>query len=149
MPEVVKVSTVETNEKLMDAVEGYFKKGRYAEITQAIGMHSILMEPERMIEDQARLYRSVLNMIKDRLAGALGRQYAAWYADFPKILDGIVTSGQNITDKRSADVLASHRAAFGLFKSVDEFYNWALYDRRLTLDQIVKYLGKTAEVQGK
>jgi len=30
---------------------------------------------------------------------------------------------------------------------VDEFFFWALDDRRLTLDQIVKYIEKTAEMQ--
>ncbi len=149
MPEVVKVSAVETSERLMTAIEGYFKKGHYSDITRAIGLHSTLIEPGHMIEDQARLYRSVLNLIKDRIAGVLGRQYASWYADFPKILDGLVADGQIITDTRAADVLVSRRAAFGPFKSVDDFYTWALYDRRLPLDQIVKYLEKTAGVQVK
>jgi hypothetical protein len=145
MPEVVKVSTVETDQKLLSAIQNYFQKGQYNEITQAIGMHSILFQSEHMLEDQEAMYRSVLSMIKNRIAGKLGKQYAAWYREFPKILDRIVSGGQIVTDKSSTEVIASHRAAFGAFASVDHFFFWALDDRRLTLDQIVKYLEKTTE----
>lgn len=146
MPEVVKVSTVESSQNLMAAIGEYFKKGRYAEITQAIGMHSILIDPQHTMEDQARLYRSVLNMTKNKIAGNLGKKYSSWYAEFPKIMDKFVSGGQVVTDKASSDVLASYRTAYGPFKSVDDFFFWALDDRRLTLDQIVKYIEKTAEL---
>jgi hypothetical protein len=145
MPEVVKVSNIESSQKLAATIDEYFKKGRYAEITQAIGMHSLLIDSEHTIEDQARLYRSVLNMIKKRIAGNLDKGYAAWYADFPKIMDQLVTGGQIVTDKASAEVISSHCAAYGPFKSVDDFFFWALDDRRLTLDQIVTYIEKTAQ----
>jgi hypothetical protein len=149
MPEIVRVGAVESNEKILAAIEDYFKRGRYAEITQAIGMHAILIDPEHSIEDQNRLYRKILSMLKDRIAAALGRQYAAWYADFPHILDRII-SGQNmVTDKGSAEVLASHRASHGAFRSADDFFFWALDDRRLTLEQIVKYFDKCVEAHGK
>lgn len=149
MSEVVRVSSVESSQTLLAAIEDYFKKGRYAEITQAIGMHSILIDRNHTIEDQHRLYRSVLTLLKNRIASTLGRQYAAWYSDFPKTLDGIVSAGQIVTDKISAEVLASHRAAYGPFKSADDFYFWALDDRRLTLEQIVKYFDKSVEVYGR
>lgn len=149
MPEVVRVSTVESSQKLLAAIEDFFKRGRYAEITQAIGMHSILIDSNHTIEDQKRLYRTVLTMIKDKIAGGLGRDYAAWYSDFPRTLDGIVSSGQVVTDKGSAEMLASYRAAHGAFRSADDFFFWALDDRRMSLEQIVKYFDKCVEVYGK
>lgn len=149
MPEVVKVSSVESSQKLMAAIEDYFKKGRYAEITQVIGMHSVLIDPQHMLADQKNLYRSVLNMIKDRISGNLGKKYSAWYSDFPRIMDRIVTAGQIITDKACEEVLASHRAAYGPFKSADDFFFWGLHDRKLSLDQIVKYLERTAELHAR
>jgi hypothetical protein len=146
MPEVVKVSSIETNQELMSSVEQYFKKGRYTEITQAIGLHSILIDPQYTRKDQDRLYRSVLNMIKNEIADNLGKKYAGWYSDFPKVMDEIVTGEQIVTDKVSSEMLSSHRAAYGPFKSADDFFFWALDDRRLTLDQVVKYFKKTAEL---
>jgi hypothetical protein len=112
-------------------------------------MHSIIIDSEHTIEDQNRLYRSVLNMLKDRIAASLGRQYAAWYAEFPKILDEIIGSGKVTTDKASVEVLASHRASHGAFRSADDFFFWALDDRRLTLEQIVKYFDACVEAYGK
>jgi len=149
MPEVVKVSTVETRQKLMATIEEYFKRGRYAEITQTIGIHSLLIESEHTIEDQAKLYRSVLNMIKAKLLEQLGRKYEGWYADFPQLMDKIVASGQIVTDKAASEMLASQRASYGRFLSVDEFYRWALDDRRLTLEQIVTYVNKTVDMYGR
>lgn len=145
MPEVVKVSTVESSQNLMSALEGYFKKGRYAEIAQLIGMHSILIDPQHSMRDQAKLYRSVLTMIKNKTSGQLGKNYGAWYAEFPAIMDSLVTGRQVVTDTLSVELLASHRAAVGPFKSLDDFFFWALDDRKLSLDQIVKYIEKTAE----
>lgn len=146
MPEGVRVSTVESGQKLMAAIKNYFKKERYAEITQVIGMHSVLINPSRMREDQNVLFRSVLTMIKNRISGSLGGNYAAWYASFPKIMDEVIGGKQIITDAGSADILASYRAAGGSFKSVDSFLFWALNDRKLGLDQIVTYIEKTAEL---
>jgi hypothetical protein len=145
MTEVVKVSTIESGQKLLATIEEYFKKGQYAEITQAIGLHSILIDPIHANEDQKRLYRTVLDMIKNRIAAKLAKQYSAWYSGFPAIMDRIVNGAQIVTDNAAAEVLASRRAAFGPFKSVDDFYFWALDDRRLSLDEIVKYLEKTSE----
>jgi hypothetical protein len=149
MAEVVKVSTVESNQKLMSAVEDYFKKRRYAEITQAIGMHSILIDPQHTREDQKQLYRSVLDMIKNRISGNLGNKYSAWYAAFPEIMDQIVAERQIVTDNSSTDMLSSHRAAFGPFKSVNDFFFWGLHDRRLSLDQIIRYIEKTTELRNR
>jgi hypothetical protein len=143
MPEVVQVSSVEHIQGLMAAIGDYFKRGRYAEITQAIGMHSILIDPEHTMRDQARLYHAVLDMIKDKVKTGLGKHYSAWYVNFPKIMDELVSSGVDVTDHAAVAVLASRRSAFGPFKSLDDFFSWSLDDRKLTLDQIVKYIEQT------
>ncbi len=144
MSELVTVSSVENREKLKSNLEDFFKRERYAEITEAVGMHSVLINPQNMISDQASLYHFVLDMIKDRIRRTKGKSYSAWYAEFPKSMDQLVTGNQVITDKTAAESLASHRAAYGLFKSLDDFFIWALDDRRLPLAQIVKYIERTA-----
>ena len=45
MPEVVMVSSVENMDKLKTKIGELFKNEKYSEITQAIGMHSILIDP--------------------------------------------------------------------------------------------------------
>jgi hypothetical protein len=142
--EVVKVSDVEDREKLKTYLAEHFKQGRYSEMTQAIGMHSLLIDPQHTMGDQAGLYHFVLDLIKDRIKKARGKSYSAWYAAFPATMDQLVSVNQVVTDQAAADVLASHRAAYGRFKSVDDFFFWALDERRLPLDQIVKYIEKTA-----
>jgi hypothetical protein len=144
MSELVMVSSVEKMENLKTYLEELFKKQRYSEMTQAIGMHSILIDPQHSMNDQASLYHYVLNMIKNRINTSKGKSYGSWYASFPKILDQFITTNQIVTDKRAADTLASHQAAYGPFKSVDDFFFWALDDRRLPLDQIVKYIEQSA-----
>ncbi len=144
MSELVMVSSVEKMENLKTYLGELFKQQRYSEMTQAIGMHSILIDPQHTMKDQAGLYRHVLNMIKNRISTLKGKSYGSWYAGFPKILDQFVTTNQIVTDKRAADTLSSHRAAYGPFKSVDDFFFWALDDRRLPLDQIVKYIEQSA-----
>jgi len=144
MSELVMVSDVERIEKLKTYLEELFKHQRYSEMTQAIGMHSILIDPQHTMTDQADLYHAVLNMIKDSISKAKGNNYSAWYVSFPNRLDGIVTGNRIITDNTAADALASHRAAYGPFKSLDDFFFWALDDRRLPLGQIVKYIEQTA-----
>lgn len=146
MPEVVQVSSVEKLETLKTKIEEFFNKGKYAEITQAIGLHSVLIEPVRMMSDQAGLYRFVLNMIKDRVGRTKGKLYETWFAEFPRLLDELIASKQPLTDAASVNVLSSYREAQGRFNSVDDFFFWALNDRKLTLDQIVKYIEKTAEM---
>lgn len=146
MPELVTVSSIDTMEKLKAKLEEFFNKGQYAEITQAIGMYSILIDPQHTISDQAQLYRMVLNMIKDRIRERKTKSYAAWYAHFPKLMDDIVASGQIVTDTMSSTVISDHYAAYGSFKSLEDFFLWALDDRRLSLDQIVKYIEKAAEI---
>jgi hypothetical protein len=146
MTVLVQVSSVETIEKLKASIAELFKKAQYEEITQAIGLHSILFDPMHMIRDQAGLYRDVLGLLKDRIGKSKGKSYGAWYAQFPKILDELAVSKQVVTDVRSIDVIASHRDAYGSFKSVDDFFVWALDDRKLPLDQIVRYIEKTAEM---
>jgi hypothetical protein len=145
MAETVRVSDVENKEKLKPYLEELFKKGQYSEMTQAIGMHSLLIDPQHTLSDQADLYHFVLNLIKGRIRNSKGKGYAAWYADFPKVMDQLVSENQIVTDKAAADVLASERAGFGPFKSLDDFFFWALDDRRLPLDQIVKYVETTAK----
>jgi hypothetical protein len=144
MADLVRVSDIEKKEKLRSYLEELFKKGKYAEITQAIGMYSILIDPEHTISDQSGLYHFVLDMIKERVRTTKGKGYAAWYTGFPKILDQIVAANQIVTDKAAAEVLASQRAALGPFKSLDDFFFWVLDDRRLPLEQIVKYIEQTA-----
>jgi hypothetical protein len=109
-------------------------------------MHSILIDPQHMMNDQDGMYHYVLNMLKDRIGKARGKSYATWYEDFPKIMDELVSANKIVTDAAAADVLASHRAAFGPFKSLDDFFFWALDDRRLPLGQIVQYIEGTAGI---
>ncbi len=149
MPEMVTVSDVEKVEKLKGYLEDLFRRGRYSDIARAVGMHSILIDPQHTISDQAQLYRSVLEMIKNKVNATLGKNYSPWLAAFPKIMAELAVSKQAVTDAMSAEIIASHHAAYGPFKSVDAFFFWALEDRRLTLDQIVKYIEKTAQMYGK
>ncbi len=143
MPEVVKVSTVENSQDIEARLEEYFKTGRYAEITQAIGIYSILIDPSHTLNDQSRLYHSVLRMIKEKLQTSLGKHYSAWYVNFPKLMNEMIASGTEIKDRIAVTILASHHDAFGPFKSLDDFFFWSLDDRRLTLEQIVQYIEKT------
>ncbi len=145
MPEIVKVSTVENSLKLMGVIEEYFKNNRFAEITQAIGIHSVLIDPQRAISNQATSYRAVLNMLKNRISVKLGKKYGEWYAEFPKIMDQLVSAGQNPVDQSVKSMLSSHFNGFSSFKSVDGFFFWSLEDRRLPLDQIVKLIEKTTQ----
>ncbi len=148
MPEVVMVSNVENMDKLKTKIGELFKNGRYPEITQSIGLHSLLIDPQHTLSDQAGLYRFVLNMLKDRISGRTGKSYGTWYEQFPKLLDKLISSKEIVTNAATLDVLSSHREAYGTFKSADDFFFWALDDRRLTLEQIVKYIEKTAEMRG-
>jgi hypothetical protein len=143
MPELVMVSSVEKMEKLKVYLGELFLKGRYAEITQAIGMHSLLINPQYTMRDQAGLYRQILNMLKERISKAKGKQYAEWYVGFPKQLDKLIAANRIVVDQVASDVLASHSAGYGPFKSVEDFFSWALDDRRLELAQIVKYIEAT------
>lgn len=85
MSELVTVSSVENKEKLKSNLEDLFKRERYSEIGEAIGMHSILIDPQNTIADQANLYHFILNMIKNRIRTAKGKGYSAWYTGFPKL----------------------------------------------------------------
>ena len=144
MPELVLVSSIEKKEQLKALLEERFGQGRYSEMGQAIGMHSILIDPEHTIRDQEELYHFVLKLIKDRIAKAKGKNYGAWYTGFPKLLDQLLTSKQIVVNAAALEVIESHRAAFGTFTSLDHFFSWALDDRRLTLAEIIKYIEKTA-----
>ncbi len=146
MSELVVVSSVENMEKLKSTLEQLFTQKRYSEVTQAVGLHSILFDPLHMINDQSDLYRFVLKMLKDRIAKGRGKSYATWYEDFPKIMDQLVSANKIVTDAAAADILASRRAAFGPFDSLDDFFFWALEDRRLPLAQIVQYIESTAGI---
>ena len=146
MPAFVQVSSIEKLDRLKANLEDLFRKDRYDEIMLSIGLHSILIDPLHTIVDQARLYRSVLNMLKDRISRSKGKQYGVWYAQFPALLLDLVNKKQIVTDAASQETIASHCAAFGAFHSVDDFFVWALDDRRLTLDQIVKYITRTTEM---
>lgn len=149
MQEVVRVSNVEQTEKLKAYLDESFKKARYTEITQAIGLHSLFIDPQHTMKDQSNLYHGVLQMIKDRISKNKGKSYGAWYASFPALLEKLSSSNQVVTGKAAMDVISSHQAGYGAFKSVDDFFFWALDDRRLPLDQIVKYIEKTADMGGK
>ncbi len=146
MPEVVKVSTVENSQDLLARIEEYFKTGRYAEITQAIGIYSVLIDPSHTLNDQSRLYRTVLRLIKERMQVKLGKRYAEWYVNFPKLLDNMISSDNGIMGKTAASMMASHRSAFGPFKTLDDFFFWSLDDRRLTLEQNVQYIDNTETI---
>ena len=142
MQEVVNVSSIENLDQLKSYIDAHFAKNKYTEITQAIGIHSILINSEHTITDQSRLYRQVLNLLKDRIKSNLGKSYAAWYAAFPKHANE--ASKLAGADKTAADAIDSRLHAYGPFKSVDDFFFWALDDRRLTLDHIVSMIEKTA-----
>ena len=142
MQEVVNVSSVEKLDELKTYIEQHFAQAKYAEITQAIGIYSLLIDSEHTLGDQAKLYRLVLNLLKDRIKGTLGKKYATWYEQFPK--RAADASKLANTDASAVDVIASRLSAYGPFKSVDDFFFWALDDRRLNLGQIVHMIEKTA-----
>lgn len=144
MPETVFVSQVESLEAVKANITELFRKGAYDEIGRMIGLFSILTDAPHTIADQARLYRLVLDMIKSRLRKDLGNGYAIWLEAFPRLLADLVSGKQLVTDAASIDVISSHQDGHGPFRSLDEFYFWALDDRRLTLGQIVKYIERTA-----
>jgi hypothetical protein len=146
MTDLVTVSSVERSEDLKTNINTLFEQGKYGEIIQSIGMHSILIDPEHMIADQDHLYHLVLNLLKKRISGQTPKAYSSWLIAFPSLLGRVVAQGETVTDDAARSALASRHAAFGLFSSLDEFYFWALDDRRLTLDQIVRYLTRTLEL---
>ncbi len=142
MQEVVNVSRVENADQLRTYIDERFAQNKYYEITQAIGIYSLLIDSEHTLGDQNRSYRQVLNLLKDRIKTKLGKDYAAWYATFPKLMnEASKPAGQ---DKNAEDVIDSRLHGYGPFKSVDDFFFWALDDRRLTLDRIVGMIEKTA-----
>ena len=147
MPQLVTFSSVEKLEELKTYVNDLFAKEQYAEITQAIGMHSILIDPEHTISDQDHLYRMVLNLLKKRIMNEHGTLYSSWLLAFPSLLVRVVQENIAVADAAAHSALASRHAAFGPFTSLDEFYLWALDDRRLSLDQIVAFVKKTLELQ--
>ncbi len=145
MPELVAVSRVEKLESLKTYINEQFEKGRYIEISQAIGMHSILIDPEHMIEDQAGLYRLVLNLLKNKISRQHPKAYSSWLTAFPALLARFADNKIIVTDAAAQSALAARHAAFGRFTSVDEFFFWALDDRRLPLDQIMLYIQRTVQ----
>ena len=147
MPELVTVSSVEKLESLRTTINKLFELGKFAEIIQSIGMHSILMEPEHMIGDQDSLYHLVLNLVKKKIHRQDPKRYSSWLIAFPALLSRIVDEGQVIADDAAQSALVSRLASFGPFTSLDEFYFWALDDRRLPLDQIIRYIERTLEMQ--
>jgi len=147
MPELVTVSSCEKLESLRTTINELFENGKYAEIIQSIGMHSILMEPEHMIGDQESLYHLVLNLKKKKVQREDPKQYSSWLLSFPALLSRIVNEGQILSDDAGQSALVSRLASFGPFTSLDEFYFWALEDRRLPLDQIIRYIDRTIEMR--
>ena len=103
--EVVQVSYIEKMDKLKNYLEEEFRKSRYSEITQAIGMHSLIIDPQHTMEDQTSLYHVVLNMLKERISGSKGKNYGAWYSAFPALMDKLTTSQQVVTDQASLDII--------------------------------------------
>ena len=51
---------------------------------------------------------------------------------FPDVMDGIVTTKQVIADQLSVEMIASHRAAIRALQIPDDFFFWALDDRKLS-----------------
>lgn len=147
MPELVTVSSIEHHNDLMSYIQGLFEKGLYDEVMHAIGIHSILLKPQQTMIEQNRLYSFVLELIKKKIASRGQNAYSSWLASFPKIMASIAESREVVADEAAADALASRHMAFGHFKSLDEFYFWALDDRRLNLSQIMKYIEKTLSKQ--
>jgi hypothetical protein len=146
MPQLVTVSNIENLENLKTYINELFEKGRYAEISQAIGMHSILIDPEHMISAQDQLYHLVLNLLKKRIIREQGTLYSSWLIAFPALLARLVQEGRTGMDAAGQSALASRHAAFGPFTALDEFFSWALDDRRLPLEQIMACIGKTIEL---
>jgi len=111
MQEVVQVSNVEKTEKLKMYLEESFKNARYPEITQAIGLHSIFIDPQHTMKDQSNLYHGILQMIKDRISKSKGKSYGAWYANFPTLMGKLASTNQGVTDKglwRSSHLTRRH-----------------------------------------
>lgn len=146
MSQLVTVSSVEKLEELRTYINDLFAKDRFAEITQAIGMHSILFDPEHMISDQDQLYHLVLNLMKKRIISEHGALYSSWLIAFPSLIARMAQENMIVTDGAAQSALASRHAAFGPFSSLDEFYFWALDDRRLPLEQIMVYIRKSIEM---
>ncbi|HWR72443.1 MAG TPA: hypothetical protein VN604_04700 [Nitrospirota bacterium] len=145
MPETVFASQAASLDAVKTNIADCFRKGKYEEISRLIGMHSIMTDPQHTIQDQSQLYRFLLDLIKDRIRTNRGKDFSAWLTSFPKLLAELVASKQVVTDEPSLMVIESHHDGFGPFRSLDEFYFWALDDRRLTVGQIVKYVERTAK----
>lgn len=146
MQDSLYVSHIDSNEKLKAKIFDLLQNGMYEEITRSIGMHSLIFDPQHTIGDRDRLFRMVLSMIKEKIGKSKGKAYSSWLTAFPKLLSELIETKQEVANKSAIDIIASRISAFGPFRSVDDFYFWALDDRRLTLGQIVKYLEKTAEM---
>lgn len=143
MTGLITVSSVEEHEMLQSNIDDLFKRERYEDISRAIGIYSILIDPQHTISEQERLYRYVLDLIKKKINTQDPKNYSSWLASFPKLLSEIVASGKAVSDQRASDAVASRHAAFGPFRSLDDFYFWALDDRRLALTDIMKYIQAT------
>lgn len=77
MTQVVTVSSVEKIDELKKNIESLFQEGKYEEITQSIGMHSILIDPEHTKKDQRQLYRLVLELLKNRVRRENPKAYSS------------------------------------------------------------------------
>jgi hypothetical protein len=146
MPELVRVANVERLDGLRSYINEQFEKNHFAEIVQAVGMYSLLIDPEHTLGDQDELYRLVLDLLKNKIRRDDPKTYSEWLSSFPSLLDQLVEKGEIIVDAAAQMVLASHRSSYGPFASLDAFYFWALDDRRLPLDQIIRYVMKTVEI---
>jgi hypothetical protein len=105
MPELVRVSNVEKMDGLQSYINEQVARGKYAEIIQAIGMYSLLIDPEHTIADQERLYRQVLGLLKDKIRSKDPRIYALWLDSFPRHLDRIVEQEEIDKDASAQNVL--------------------------------------------
>ena len=146
MAEILMVSNVENIEKLRSTVEELFRLGRYDEVSRAIGMYSLFTDPGHTLIDQSQLYHHVLDLIKNKISKDNRNKYSSWLSAFPNLMAELAADHTVVIDRASADALASHHSAHGPFRSVDEFFIWALEDRRLTLDNIVKYIEKSVKM---
>jgi hypothetical protein len=148
MPDILMVSNVENIEKLRSTVEELFRLGRYEEVSRAIGMYSLFTDPGHTRIDQSQLYHHVLDLIKNKISKENRNNYSSWLSAFPNLMAELAAGHTAVIDKAAADALASHHSSHGAFRSVDEFFVWALEDRRLTLDNIMKYIEKTVKMRG-
>ncbi len=143
MPESVYESQVASLEGVKAVITDLFQMGKYEDIPRAIGLYSVTADPQHTISAEAQLERFVLDLIKNRIRKGREKSYGLWLESFPKLLAKVVSKKQ-LSDAQSLEVIASYEAGRG-FRSLDEFFFWAMDDRLLPLGQIVECIERTAK----